>query len=35
VLLREALRGKHRLAAVEVISDRLAGRSHLHIEVAT
>ena len=34
VLLHEALRGKHRLAAVEVIFDRLEGRASQHIQVA-
>jgi hypothetical protein len=34
VLLREALRGKHRLAAVEVIFDRLEGRASQHIQIA-
>jgi hypothetical protein len=33
VLLHEALRGRHRLAAVEVIFDRLEGRSRQHIDV--
>jgi len=34
VLLQEALGGRHRLAAVEVIFDRLEGRASQHIEVA-
>jgi hypothetical protein len=34
VLLHEALRGKHRLAAVEVIFDRLEGRASQHIQIA-
>jgi uncharacterized protein DUF5681 len=34
VLLQEALRGKHRLPAVEVIFDRLEGRARQQIEVA-
>lgn len=34
VLVDEALRGKHRLAAVEVIFDRLEGRARQQIEVA-
>ena len=34
VLLQEALRGKHRLPAVEMIFDRLEGRSRQQIEIA-
>jgi hypothetical protein len=34
VLLHEALRGKHRLAAVEVIFDRLEDRASQHIQIA-
>lgn len=34
VLVDEALRGKHRLAAVELILDRLEGRARQQIEVA-
>lgn len=34
VLLQEALRGKHRLPAVELIFDRLEGRACQQIEVA-
>ena len=34
VLLQGALRGRHRLAAVEVIFDRLEGRSTQQIQVA-
>jgi hypothetical protein len=34
VLVHEALRGRHRLAAVEAIFDRLEGRSRQHIRVA-
>jgi hypothetical protein len=34
VLLQEALGGRHRLAAVEVIFDRLEGRARQQIEVA-
>jgi hypothetical protein len=34
VLLHEALRGRHRLAAVEVIFDRLEGRATQQIQVA-
>jgi hypothetical protein len=34
VLLHEALRGRHRLAAVEVIFDRLEGRASQHIQIA-
>jgi hypothetical protein len=34
VLLQEALRGRHRLAAVEVIFDRLEGRSRQRVEIA-
>jgi hypothetical protein len=34
VLVHEALRGRHRLAAVEVIFDRLEGRARQQIEVA-
>ena len=34
VLIEEALRGRHRLAAVEVIFDRLEGRARQQIEVA-
>jgi hypothetical protein len=33
-LLQEALRGKHRLPAVEMIFDRLEGRARQTIEVA-
>ena len=34
VLLQEALRGKHRVPAVEVIFDRLEGRARQTLEVA-
>jgi hypothetical protein len=34
VLLQEALHGRHRLAAVEVIFDRLEGRARQHLDVA-
>jgi len=34
VVLQEALRGKHRLAAVELIFDRLEGKAHQRLEVA-
>lgn len=34
VLVQEALRGKHRLPAVEMIFDRLEGRARQQIEVA-
>jgi hypothetical protein len=34
VLLQEALRGRHRLAAVEIIFNRLEGRSTQQIQVA-
>jgi hypothetical protein len=34
VLLQEALRGRQRLAAVEIIFDRLEGRARQQIEVA-
>jgi len=34
VLLHEALRGRHRLAAVEIIFNRLEGRSTRQIQVA-
>jgi hypothetical protein len=34
VLLHEALRGRHRLAAVEAIFDRLEGRASQHLEIA-
>jgi hypothetical protein len=34
VLIEEALKGKHRLAAVELIFDRLEGRARQQIEVA-
>ena len=34
VLLQEALRGRHRLAAVETIFDRLEGRPRHRLEVA-
>lgn len=34
VLLSEALRGRHRLAAVETIFDRLEGRPRQHLDVA-
>ena len=34
VLVQEALKGRQRLAAVEVIFDRLEGRASQHIEVA-
>lgn len=33
VLVQEALRGKHRLPAVEAIFDRLEGRSTLRLDV--
>jgi hypothetical protein len=34
VLLQEALRGKHRVPAVELIFDRLEGKAHQRLEVA-
>lgn len=34
VLMQEALRGKHRLPAVELIFDRLEGKAHQMLEVA-
>jgi hypothetical protein len=34
VLVHEALLGKNRLPAVEVIFDRLEGRSRQHLEIA-
>jgi hypothetical protein len=34
VLIAEALAGKNRLPAVEVIFDRLEGRSRQHLEIA-
>jgi hypothetical protein len=34
VLLHEELRGRHRLAAVEAIFDRLEGRASQHLEIA-
>jgi hypothetical protein len=34
VLVQEALRGRHRLAAVETIFDRLEGRARQHLDVA-
>jgi hypothetical protein len=34
VLVQEALRGRHRLAAVATIFDRLEGRARQQIEVA-
>jgi hypothetical protein len=34
VLINEAMRGRHRLAAVETIFDRLEGRARQHLDVA-
>jgi len=34
VLLQEALHGRHRLAAVEIVFDRLEGRARQHLDVA-